>query len=82
MDRFGEAQACWALRTLLVRAFQAILLLRSLSRPLPRHDSKAMGRQDRGELPSRFPAFGITATSALRQTAAKMTSVSYRSEET
>ena len=49
-------------------AVQAILRAISLSSPLPKHESSAMGRQLLAEVRSLFPGFGIIATSAFLKT--------------
>ena len=66
-DRFGTAPTCWGLMTSWVIAVVAILLATRRSSPLPMHESKAIGRIDRADVRSFFPAFGIMVTSAVRQ---------------
>ncbi|EMD85861.1 hypothetical protein COCC4DRAFT_155228, partial [Bipolaris maydis ATCC 48331] len=66
-DRFGTAPTCCGLMISCVIAVVAILLATRRSSPLPMHESRAIGRIDRADVRSFFPAFGIIVTSATRQ---------------
>jgi hypothetical protein len=77
-ERFGRAPPCCGLRMLCVMAVHAIRLATVRSSPFPMHDRSAMGLQDRGDVRSVFPAFGIIVTSASFHCAGKWLSSRHR----
>ena len=63
-DRLGRTPPCCGLSILWVIAVHVIMHVTVHCRPLPRHERRAIGRQERGGFLSFFPTLGIIETSA------------------
>ena len=60
-ERLGRAPNCWLASTLCLKAIHDMRFAISLSSPLPRTDSRAIGLYDLGEDISTFFGLAITA---------------------
>lgn len=66
-NRFGSAPNCYGLTILFTIAARLNLRAINLSRLLPKHDRRAVGHHDLGELRSLFFGTGRKTTSAIRK---------------